>query len=111
MAIQVQMTLKVPVEIKKRGKWFIANCPVLDVVTQGEDIEKAKKNLGHAITLFLVSCFERGTLEEVLSQCGFKPSLRATQLSPRKPMKREEYLDVPIPFLVNHAKGSAGCHA
>ncbi|MBI5524456.1 MAG: type II toxin-antitoxin system HicB family antitoxin [Desulfarculus sp.] len=111
MAIQVQMTLRVPVEIKKRGKWFVATCPVLDVVTQGETAEKAKKNLEQALTLFLVSCFERGTLEEVLSQCGFRPSLIATPSVPKKPVGREEYLNVPIPFLVNHAAGSAGCHA
>ncbi|MCA1989909.1 MAG: type II toxin-antitoxin system HicB family antitoxin, partial [Desulfarculus sp.] len=95
MAIQVQMILKVPVEVKKRGKWFVANCPVFDVVTQGEDIEKAKKNLGVALTLFLVSCFERGTLEEVLRQCGFRPDLVAADSSPRRRTKREEYLDIP----------------
>ena len=111
MAIQVQMSLKVPVEIKKRGKWFIAACPVLDIVTQGETTEKAKKNLGHALTLFLVSCFERGTLEDVLSQCGFRPSLVAAPQTTKKPVRREDYLNVPIPFLVNKMAGSDHCHA
>jgi len=52
---------------------YISSCPILDVVSQGETEEEAKNNLVEAVTAFAISCFERGTLEKVLEQCGFKP--------------------------------------
>ena len=66
MEISVQFKLQLPVKIKKRAKWFVASCTILDVHSQGETQAKAKKNLVEALSLFLISCFERGTLGTVL---------------------------------------------
>ncbi len=51
------MTMKLP---------MLSCPPILDVITQGETEEKAKQNLNDALSLFLVSWFERGTLDSVL---------------------------------------------
>ncbi len=105
--LTVDFKIKLPVKIHKRKKWLLASCPVLDIHSQGESEEKAKKNLAEAISLFLVSCFERGTLDEVLKRCGFKPryAMPPVKLSP---MKRQNFIDVPIPFYINEV-GKSEC--
>ena len=39
--------------ISKEGKWYIARCAELGVVSQGETIEEAKINLQEAVELYL----------------------------------------------------------
>lgn len=37
----------------KEGKWYVARCLELGVVSQGKTIEEAKTNLGEAVELYL----------------------------------------------------------
>jgi predicted RNase H-like HicB family nuclease len=74
---------RLPYEMKKRRKWYLAVCPSLDVASQGPTEERALDNLRDAIRGFLADCFERGTLEEVLQQAGF--------VSARKPPQRFQH--------------------
>jgi predicted RNase H-like HicB family nuclease len=62
-----------PVEVTFRpsGKYWIGSCPSLDVNTQGESFERAQENLKEALALFIESCLNRGTLEEVLGRAGY----------------------------------------
>ena len=100
MDVQVQFNAKLPVKITKRKNWYLASCPVLDVHSQGETERKAKKNLAEALTLFFISCFERGTLNKVLKDCGFKPVHTFTV--PRKNRKpSQDYINVPLPFILH----------
>jgi predicted RNase H-like HicB family nuclease len=96
------MTMKLPMLVKKKKDWWIASCPILDVVTQGETEEKAKQNLNDALSLFLVSCFERGTLDSVLKECGFRPGRSGKKMADYPESK---YIDVPIELLA-----STGCN-
>lgn len=50
-SVLVQFNLQLPAEIKEKGKCFIANCPVLDVCSQGSTLEQAKNNLSETLTL------------------------------------------------------------
>jgi predicted RNase H-like HicB family nuclease len=70
-----EFRIKVPVKIAKRKRWVLASCPILDLHSQGETEKKARENLGEAMRLFFVSCFERGTLDKVLKKCGFRKSV------------------------------------
>lgn len=98
---KVQFNVKLPFRITKRAKWFLASCPILDVHSQGETQETAKKNLVEATSLFLISCFERGTLDEVLKKCGFTPIHPIPGvIKTIATMGHENYMSVPIPFLV-----------
>lgn len=47
------MSYKFTTIITKEGKWYIARCVELGVVTQGKSIEKAQENLKEAIELYL----------------------------------------------------------
>ena len=111
MDIQVQFNAKLPVKITKKRKWFIASCPILDIVSQGETEASAKKNLKEALSLFFLSCFERGSLDAVLKQCGFKAAPPVSEKPRVKPVvSKEEYLNIPIPFLVDRHP-ELECHA
>ena len=104
--ISVRFSIHLPAVIEKKKKWYIARCPVLDVYSQGETEEQAKKNLSEALAMFLISCHERGTLDAVLKDCGFAPDYSLAQ----ETVDLAEYIDVPIPFLVNIAD-SKQCRA
>lgn len=73
----LRLELTVPVSLKKEGEFFIASCPVLDVHSQGKTERKAMENLKEAMTLFLETCFEMGTLGEVLKEAGLHVAHRA----------------------------------
>jgi predicted RNase H-like HicB family nuclease len=76
MRRRVRMTavfeVQLPFSVKREGKWFVSNCPPLDVCSQGPTAKKATENLVDALQLFLLSCYERGTLDRVLRESGFR---------------------------------------
>jgi len=92
----VQFTLHLPAKIAKKKKWFLASCPVLDIHSQGETEEQAKKNLTDALTLFFISCYERDMLDAALKECGFKAVHQPVIDVSTIPEK--DFIDVPIPF-------------
>ncbi|MDR1658950.1 MAG: type II toxin-antitoxin system HicB family antitoxin [Desulfovibrio sp.] len=63
--------MPVEVNFKPSDKYWIGSCPDLDLATQGETFERAEQNLREAIALFIESCLQRGTLDEVLRQAGY----------------------------------------
>ncbi len=72
--MKVKFEISLQAAVKKEGKWYIASCEVLDVHSQGKTESKALSNLVEALTLFIESCWDRGTLDEVLKNSGFEPS-------------------------------------
>jgi predicted RNase H-like HicB family nuclease len=66
--------IKLPVSMKKKADIFVICCPPLDVWSQGKTEFEAQKNIEEAMKMFLVTCIEKGTLEVVLRECGFKLS-------------------------------------
>ena len=67
---QIGVEFRLPAKIRKKGRWYVSSCPPLDVHSQGHTKEEARRNLIDALVFFLESCFERGTLEEVLRDEG-----------------------------------------
>jgi predicted RNase H-like HicB family nuclease len=106
--LAIRLNIHLPAVIKKKDKWFTASCPSLDVISQGETAEKAKENLAEALSLFLISCYERGTLTTVLKDCGFKPS---PVTSPDSSVPEPDYVDVPLPFMIDDMAKHHQCHA
>lgn len=60
------------IEIFKEGKQYVAIAPELNVSSFGDTPKDAKKALKEAVELFLEECKNMGTLEEVLTEAGFK---------------------------------------
>jgi predicted RNase H-like HicB family nuclease len=96
-ALKVGLTFTLPVKVVRRRKWYESSCLILDVHSQGETEKEAKENLVQTLSLFFISCIERGTLDSVLKECGFKPG----ECSPWR--EDEEYVSVPIPLLARRA--------
>ncbi len=72
MNVKVKISVDMPMEMHKEGRYYVASCPVLDVMSQGTTRKKAKENLTEAIGLFFMSCMQRGTLDKALKECGLK---------------------------------------
>jgi len=93
----IQIHFKFPYRFKKAGKWIVASCPPLDVHSQGKTELQAKKNLIEALSLFLESCHERGTLDAVLKECGFEKVIFPVKVTTSK----TEYIEVPLQLVAN----------
>jgi predicted RNase H-like HicB family nuclease len=110
MEFKITLTAKLPIQIKKKMKWYLAECPALDVASQGETEAIAKKNIAEALTMFLQSCMERGTLDAVLKQCGFKSVVEHNQdIEPSELSSGQEYVDIPL-YLLSQFEGNRQCH-
>ena len=99
----VLFQVRLPIFHKLEGDWHIASCHVLDVHSQGHTKEEATKNIIEAIQLFIESCFERGTLERVLKDRGFK----AASGYDKDIQNDEDFVDIPLPMLVKDAQTHA----
>ena len=82
----------------KEEKILRLMCPVLDVWSQGETRTEAKENLREALQLFLIDCFERGTLDKVLKESGFTAA--RTPIKEQSP-KLSQRLEVALPFIID----------
>jgi predicted RNase H-like HicB family nuclease len=104
--MRIAMEFKVPARIRKKGKWFISSCPLLDVHSQGHAREEAERNLVDALSSFLISCYERGTLEEVLRDAGFVPVAEAR--GPETLLAKGDIeLTAPLPFVIELSRPRA----
>lgn len=73
MRALANIQLKLPYKIGAEGDLYVACCPILDVYSQGISEYEAIKSLNEALVLFIETCFEMGTLDDVLKGCGFHP--------------------------------------
>ena len=101
--MRIAMEFKVPARIRKKGKWFISSCPLLDVHSQGHTRDEAEHNLVDALASFLINCYEHGTLEEVLRESGFVPATNAQASETLLPNDSFE-LTVPLPFVIEPSR-------
>jgi predicted RNase H-like HicB family nuclease len=100
--VRVEFSINVPIKIKKKGRIFISGCDVLDVYSQGGTKEEAEGNLLDALRLFISTCFERGTLEQVLKDCGFRLQTPSEKI-PARQQPHTHTLTIPIPFIAEGA--------
>jgi predicted RNase H-like HicB family nuclease len=93
--------------LKREGNWYIAHCPPLDLTTQGRTITEAKQNLIEASELFLISCIERGTLDQAMKELGFVP-LKSERVIKHRLGPNVFRVPVSIPFALQK---NVQCHA
>jgi len=96
--------------LKREGDWYIAWCPPLDITTQGRTQAEAKNNLVEAASLFLISCLERGTLDQALKELGFVPLGHDRDVeAPKRSGGTSFKFAIPIPFGLE--RKPSPCHA
>lgn len=111
MKAGIRMEMRLPVLIVKKEKWYVSSCPILDVFSQGDTQQEAKKNIIEALSLFLTSCYEHGTLEAVLQQCGFKKAMVGAPVKYKgQRIDKAEYVKIPLYLTASNA-GQTHCHA
>lgn len=69
---KTNLKFKLPVSVIKEGKKYIAYTPALDLSTSANTFEKAKKRFSDIVYIFFEELIKKGTLEEVLSNLGWK---------------------------------------
>jgi len=112
-SVSFKLTARLPFVVEKKAKWYLAGCSVLDVYSQGNTEEEAVNNLKEAVSLFLETCIEMGTLYEVMKKCGFQ-IFESSSTTEKKYKNRpnEKMMDVPLELFYEQMKGQPGrCHA
>lgn len=91
-----KFNVSLPVLIFKEGKYFVAHTPALNLSTQGNSFDEVKERFGEIVEIFFEELLKKGTLEEVLSDLGWK---KVDKLwSPPIPVASElENVEVPLP--------------
>lgn len=99
--VRCDMENMMPLEVRFRpeGKQWLAECPSLGIMTQGETFNAAQENLKEALLLFMESCIRRGTLERVLLEAGFTP------------VRVKEVEEMAGKFIPQCSQGQVRCHA
>jgi predicted RNase H-like HicB family nuclease len=66
------MHLDMTVHVWKEGEQYVAHAMPLDVMSSGATPEAARQALDEAVSVFLLTTADMGTLEEVLEECGYE---------------------------------------
>jgi predicted RNase H-like HicB family nuclease len=66
--INIQYT----VHLWREGKHYIAHAMPLDVMSSGHSCEEARQALKEAVSLFLTTALEQGTLQDILEETGYE---------------------------------------
>ncbi len=101
---RILFRLSVPIKEFQEDGVYVAGCEALEVYSQGDTRDQARENVQEALTLFVTSCYERGTLERVLLASGFTPESRSA--SGTVDDESEAMVHVPL-SLVAHAQAHA----
>lgn len=84
-----------PVIFFKEGGSFIAYSPALDLSTSGQTMEQAKCRFNEAATAFFEEIIGRGTLDEALSELGWKKQQKEWH-APTMVGQTTERVNVPV---------------
>lgn len=93
----IEIQIRVPVSVKQERDWFISRCEPLNLFSQGKTEAEALENIQETVELFVESCYRRGTLEQVLKDCGFQP----THGRPPKRRVEQHMVNVPLPLVAS----------
>lgn len=101
----------VPVLIKPKRDYWLAYCPMVDIMTQAETKKQVKENIKEAIMIFFEETIRHNTFFAALHEIGWKkqpPSKIPTQFRDVEPQSLR--MNVPIPeLLAQYGKAASAC--
>ena len=69
---RLNFEVSIPVAFLREGKYYIAYSPVLDLSTSAKSYEEVRDRFSEIVQIFFEELLEKGTLEEVLSELGWR---------------------------------------
>ena len=92
------LSIKLPMQIFKERGEFIAYCPALDISTSAASLDEVKKMFAELVKIFIDEIIEAGTIDQVLTQCGWKKIAKKWQLPVTEFItEAEQEFNVPCP--------------
>ena len=76
-------TLEVPYIVKKEEDGYMVECIDLNIVSQGDTLQEARKNIREAIGLHFKSASELGILDKELEKLGVIKKKSKLEVTPR----------------------------
>jgi len=70
-----KINTQIPVILFEEGSKIVAYSPAIDLSTCGDTEEQARKRFSEAAQIFISEIIKMGTLEEVLTECGWSKVL------------------------------------
>jgi predicted RNase H-like HicB family nuclease len=89
--------LNLSVNFIKEGKSTIAYSPALDISTAGKTEAEAKKRFEEMVKIFFQDLIQRGVLEEVLTELGWKKTAAASRAGWKPPRVNYKSVSVNVP--------------
>ena len=74
MGVNSVWTLKLAVQTHEEGEVWVADCPALDIASQGSDPKDAIEMLKEALQLVMEHCLQKNTWMEFLEERGVAPT-------------------------------------
>ena len=71
--------IQLPVNFYQEGDLVVATSPALEITTQGETFDEAKKNFEELVSIFFEEYKDVNLLEKVLTECGWRKVGRQMQ--------------------------------
>ncbi len=91
--------IDIPVNFYQEGDLVVAQSPALEIATQGDTFEEAKKNFEELVEIFFEEFDTKEKLDAVLQACGWQTNLvnNIEMIQPPKEIARI-YQPISIPF-------------
>jgi len=83
---------KIPFFVFKEGDKFVAYSPAIDLSTCGDTEEQARKRFAEAAKIFLDEIIRMGTVDDVLTECGWKKVAPERSWSP--PTYKQDFVQI-----------------
>jgi len=91
------MKSEIPVLFFEEGDKIVAYSPALDISTCGNTEEQARKRFAETTSIFFRELVDMGTLDDVLTECGWRKTSSTGGWSPPVYRRiREESIKIPI---------------
>lgn len=92
--IAQEVKANIPYFVSKEGSKFVAYSPAIDLSTCGSTEKQARKMFEEAANIFFDEIIEMGTLDDVLTECGWKKVTTDNTWSP--PTYKQDFVQIAV---------------
>ncbi|MFA5317487.1 MAG: hypothetical protein WC369_08710 [Dehalococcoidales bacterium] len=90
-----KMEVQIPVNIFEEAGKFVVFSPVIDLSSCGDSEEQARKKFTEAAAIFFDEISRMGTIDDVLTECGWQKVAHKSSWSPPVYKSSTEVVNIP----------------